>query len=92
MRQKPKIRKSQGKAGICDFTGKTIYVTDADAKKGMTLIWGADPSADLKDMHTYRCERYAHYHVGHISAYQNYLERNGRSNQMPDLRGQTVSN
>ena len=91
MRQRPKIRKSQGKAGVCGSTKKTMYLTEADAQKGMTLIWGADPTADLKDLHVYQCDFCKHFHVGHISAYQKYLEKHERK-QMPDLRGQTVSN
>lgn len=93
MRPKPKIRKAQGKAGKCPYTkNKTMYITEADALKGMTLIWGADPTADIKDLHVYRCDFCKHFHVGHISAYQKYLEKHGQTKQLPDLRGQTVSN
>ena len=91
MRQKPKIKKPLG-AGRCNATKKTIYLTEANAHKGLTLIWGADPSADINDLHVYRCEHCGFFHVGHMSSYIKYLEKNGQTKQLPDLRGQTVSN
>ena len=93
MRPKPKVRKQQGKAlGLCPFSNKTMYLTKEDALKGLTLIWGSDPSVKLEDMHVYNNCACGKWHVGHIGSYQKYQEQKNGRNQMPDLRGQTVPN
>jgi len=92
MRPKPKVRKQQGKAGLCRFSNKTMYLTEDEARKGMTLIWGSDPSVKLEDMHVYNNCACGKWHVGHIGSYQKYQEQKNGRNQMPDLRGQTVPN
>jgi len=92
MRPKPTVRKKQGKAGKCPFSNKTMYLTEDEARKGMTLIWGSDPNAKLEDLHVYGDCKCGRWHVGHKTDYQKLMERNGRNQPMPDLRGQTVSN
>lgn len=71
MRPKPKVRKRRGKApGLCPFSNKTMYLTEGEARKGMTLIWGSDPNVNLGDLHVYNNCQCGYFHVGHISAYQ----------------------
>lgn len=62
-------RKKRGSNGICDRTRKTKYLTEQDADKGITFIWGSDPTADLKDLHSFRCEHCGFWHIGHRSKF-----------------------
>jgi hypothetical protein len=74
MRPPPQFKKKN--RGLCFATKnpKTKYPTQREAERGLTLIWGSDPHADLKDLHVYQCERCGKYHTGHLSAYQKHLE------------------
>lgn len=77
----PRI-KSHGK---CKETGKTMYPSMDDAKMGLSHIWSHDPSAKMDDLHTYQCPFCHEYHIGHISAYKKYLEKqNGSGNNPTD--------
>lgn len=51
----------------CRRYGKTKYKSEADANKGKMWIWSHDPSADLMDLHTYKCEFCGFWHIGHYS-------------------------
>lgn len=49
----------------CPATGKTKYYSFKAARKGMTFIWGNDPSIGFGDLHAYRCPRCQAIHIGH---------------------------
>lgn len=52
----------------CPKTGKTKYFDEEEAKKGMTFIWGNDPSIKMGDLHIYRCDhpQCGALHIGHV--------------------------
>ena len=50
--------------------GKTIYPNEAEARKGVTILWGRDPRADINDLHAYVCENGCGFHIGHKSYYE----------------------
>lgn len=55
----------------CKIMGKTQYAIEKDANAGMMRMWSHDPAADLRDLHTYKCEHCGGWHIGHISKYMN---------------------
>ena len=72
-----------GKPKKCKVQNKTNFKSEDMANRAMFRAWGHDPSIDIKDMHTYLCPhsepQNPHWHFGHISYYQKYLEKNGRT-------------
>jgi len=76
-------RTIQIKSKKCKTTRKTIFPNEDLANRAMFRAWGHDPNIDIKDMHTYLCPdsdvNSPHWHFGHISYYQKYLEKNGRT-------------
>jgi len=76
-------RTIQIKSKKCKTTRKTIFPNEDLANRAMFRAWGHDPNIDIKDMHTYLCPdsdvSNPHWHFGHISYYQRYLEKNGRT-------------
>ena len=72
---RPRQKLSNPRRKVCGTTNKTKYPTLRDAEKGLTFIWGSDPTADLKDLHAYHCNYCGGFHVGHLSAYQKHLAR-----------------
>lgn len=74
----------------CKPENKTAYPDEDCARRGVTLIWGSDPSADLSDLHVYRCLYNAdHFHIGHRSYYEKFLSKN---ESLPDLRSSILPN
>ena len=60
--------------------GKKKYGNLKNANRGRMNLWGSDPSADLNDLHVYRCPVCGFYHVGHKSKYEEYLnDKNSKS-------------
>jgi hypothetical protein len=65
-----------GRCYACDNRkGKVNYGTEKDALRAVTLLWGADPNADIRDLHAYRCTHSGFWHVGHKSYYEETLKR-----------------
>jgi len=58
----------------CSVTGKTKYTTEEKANKGKMYIWSHDPSADITDLHVYKCPHCSYWHIGHISYYNKTLD------------------
>lgn len=56
---------------------KKKYGTEDNAKRGRMNLWGADPRADLSDLHIYKCPVCEYWHVGHISKYNKWKRKNG---------------
>ena len=56
-------------------TGKKKYGTEKNALRGRMNLWGADPNANLNDLHVYKCGICGFYHVGHKSKYEEYKKR-----------------
>ena len=51
--------------------GKTIYPTEPEALKGIVIVWGKDPQADINDLHSYPCPDGCNgFHIGHKSYYE----------------------
>lgn len=50
--------------------GKKRYGTLKNAQRGRMNLWGADPKADLSDLHVYKCPVCGHFHIGHKSKYK----------------------
>jgi len=53
---------------------KKRYGTEKNANRGRMNLWGADPKADLSDLHVYRCPECGFWHVGHKSIYEAYVK------------------
>ncbi len=48
--------------------GKTIYPCEDEARKGITIMWGKDPHANINDLHAYQCpDGCKGWHIGHRS-------------------------
>lgn len=58
---------------------KKRYGNEKNAKRGRMNLWGADPKANLEDLHVYKCPECGFYHVGHKSKYLDYLEKGKRN-------------
>jgi len=55
---------------------KKKYGTVRNAERGRMNVWGSDPTADLSDLHVYKCPECGFWHVGHKSKYEKYVRRN----------------
>ena len=67
--KKSKQRIKYPKPRQCE--GKTLYPNEDAARRAMTLTWGVDPRADLKDLHVYECDHGSKgFHVGHRSYFE----------------------
>ncbi len=64
-----------GKPQKCGTTQKTIFHDEKSAGRAMTRTWSRDPNVNILDMHTYICPDCGSWHFGHISYYQQTLER-----------------
>jgi hypothetical protein len=64
------VRKSRK----CPTQHKTMFPTEQDAGRAMMRIWSHDPSANIYDLHTYKCPDCGTYHIGHISYYKKSLD------------------
>lgn len=54
---------------------KKKYGTEKKAQRALMNLWGADPTADINDLHVYPCPFCkGFYHVGHKSKYEKYLK------------------
>ncbi len=58
--------------------GKKKYETEKEANRGKMNLWGADPNADLTDLHAYQCPHCKYWHVGHKSKYKKHLSKMGK--------------
>lgn len=56
---------------------KKKYGTLKNAERGRMNLWGADPKADLSDLHVYKCPICDFWHVGHKSKYEEYKKKYG---------------
>lgn len=58
--------------------GKKRYSSEKEANRGRMNLWGADPHADLTDLHVYLCSSCKGWHVGHKSKYERsgYAKKN----------------
>jgi len=56
----------------CDYGSKTKvkYPDETSANRAKMNLWGADPSADLNDLHVYLCPKCSQWHVGHKSKFK----------------------
>lgn len=54
----------------CKKTRKTSFPNEKKASRAMMRIWSHDPSANIYDLHTYRCDHCSGFHVGHKSYYE----------------------
>lgn len=73
---KPKNRKSiKTHYQKCRSTGKSILPTEKDASRVMMRIWSHDTKADIRDLHTYKCDHCGGWHVGHRSYYEMALKK-----------------
>lgn len=54
----------------CHKTHKTKFRTEKDASRAIMRIWSHDPSADIFDLHFYKCDACGFLHVGHKSYYE----------------------
>lgn len=59
---------------------KKRYGTLKNAERGRMNLWGADPHADLGDLHVYKCPDCGFYHVGHKSKYRGDKNETGNGN------------
>ena len=59
----------------CKQTRKTAYPNEKLAGKGLMYMRSHDPSADIFDLHVYKCEHGEHFHIGHRSYYEKLQER-----------------
>ncbi len=59
---------------------KKRYKTEKEANRGRTNLWGADPRADLNDLHVYECPKCGYWHVGHRSKYKKVNKNDRLSN------------
>ena len=57
----------------CKSTGKTRFKVEKFAGRAMMRIWSHDTSANIYDLHTYKCEHCGDWHVGHKSYYEKKL-------------------
>ena len=73
----------RGKPRKCKVQQKTIFPTQDQASAAMMRAWGHDPSVNILDMHTYFHQECGGWHFGHISYYQQSLEKNARSLSQP---------
>ena len=53
---------------------KKKYGTEKNANRGRMNLWGADPRANLADLHVYQCPECGFWHVGHRSTYEKYVK------------------
>jgi len=67
--------------------GKKKYGNLKNANRGRMNLWGSDPSADLSDLHVYKCPRCNFYHVGHRSKYLERLNENNEPATDSSTRG-----
>jgi hypothetical protein len=85
MKRKPVIRKKKypkcARPGAC--WGKTIYPSENDARRGITMIWSKDPNADLNDLHSYYCVECEGWHNGHRSYYLKLLQKQPQPHLQP---------
>lgn len=54
---------------------KKKYGTPKSAARGRMNLWGADPTADLNDLHVYKCPICGFLHIGHKSKFDDTKER-----------------
>ena len=59
----------------CPTTKKSMFSSEKEAGRAMMRVWSHDPSADIKDLHTYLCSDCKSYHFGHISYFQMSLAK-----------------
>ena len=54
----------------CPKTKKTKFSNERKAGRAKMRIWSHDPSADIYDLHTYKCPDCGSYHIGHKSYFE----------------------
>lgn len=64
----------------CPVQRKTMFPNEKMAGAAMMRAWGHTTDMDIRDMHTYLCEHCNHWHFGHISYYNKYLEKQANTN------------
>lgn len=59
----------------CKATRKAMFPDEKSANKAMFRTWSHVPSADILDLHTYKCDLCGHWHFGHISYYEKFKQK-----------------
>lgn len=59
----------------CSKTGKSKIPTEKEAERARFRIWSHDTSADIYDLHVYKCDHCSTWHVGHKSYYAKELAK-----------------